>query len=316
MNLMRLFAFLFLPLVFTTCTSESEVYLFSYFKNNGEDGLHLAYSFDGFHWKPLKNNQSFLTPTAGKDKLMRDPCIIKGKEGKFYMVWTVSWHEKGIGLASSTDLVHWSEQQFIPVMIHEDSAKNCWAPELFFDEEKDQYLIYWATTIPNRFPETDSLGSSGLNHRLYYVTTPDFKNFSETKLLYDPGFNCIDAVIARVKDQYVMVFKDETLLPKPQKNLHLAFSSDASGPYQKTREAISRSWVEGPTLIKVKNKFLVYFDQYRDQKMGAIQSEDLMHWEDISDRVVFPEGTRHGTVFKVSGTEWNKLKEQIQQEEL
>lgn len=26
------------------------VYLFSYFKNNGEDGLHLAYSNDGYVW--------------------------------------------------------------------------------------------------------------------------------------------------------------------------------------------------------------------------------------------------------------------------
>ena len=28
-----------------------EVLLFSYFKGNGEDGLHLAYSRDGLQWK-------------------------------------------------------------------------------------------------------------------------------------------------------------------------------------------------------------------------------------------------------------------------
>lgn len=52
------------------------IYLFSYFKGNGEDGLHLAYSEDGLSWKALNNDQSFLIPQVGEDKLMRDPCII------------------------------------------------------------------------------------------------------------------------------------------------------------------------------------------------------------------------------------------------
>lgn len=93
-----------------------EIYMFSYFKGNGQDGLHLAYSCDGMHWAALKNDSSFLIPDAGKDKLMRDPCIITGPDGLFHMVWTVSWFEKGIGYASSSDLINWSEQKYIPVM--------------------------------------------------------------------------------------------------------------------------------------------------------------------------------------------------------
>lgn len=34
--------------------------------------------------------------------------------------------------------------------------------------------------------------------------------------------------------------------------------------------------------------------------MGAVRSKDLKNWEDISDQISFPEGTRHGSVFKVS----------------
>jgi len=85
---------------------EEEVYMFSFFQGNGEDGLHLAYSYDGLTWEALNNNQSFLTPQVGNDKLMRDPCIISGPDGKFHMVWTVSWNEKGIGYASSEDLIN------------------------------------------------------------------------------------------------------------------------------------------------------------------------------------------------------------------
>src|SRR5678809_525956 len=99
-------------------------FLFSYFNNNGKDGLHLAYSNDGYIWTALNNDKSLLLPVLSKDSLMRDPCIIRGADNLFHMVWTVSWNERGIGYASSKDLIHWSEQQFIPVMMHEDSARN------------------------------------------------------------------------------------------------------------------------------------------------------------------------------------------------
>ncbi|MFT4018666.1 MAG: glycosyl hydrolase, partial [Agriterribacter sp.] len=69
--------------------------MFSYFKGNGEDGLHLAYSRDGYSFTALNNDQSFLKPELSKDKLMRDPCIIRGADGLFHMVWTVSWHDRG-----------------------------------------------------------------------------------------------------------------------------------------------------------------------------------------------------------------------------
>ena len=127
---------LLLTLVLLGCNQqEAYVYLFSFFKGNGEDGLHLAASRDGFSWEALNNHQSFLKPQVGKDKLMRDPCIIKGGDGKFHMVWTVSWKEKGIGYANSTALIHWSEQKYLPVMKHETEARNCWAPELFYDTD-------------------------------------------------------------------------------------------------------------------------------------------------------------------------------------
>jgi hypothetical protein len=165
----------------------NQVFMFSYFTGNGEDGLHLAYSHNGYQWKALNEGKSFLTPRVGNDKLMRDPCIIKGPEGKFHMVWTVSWGEKGIGYAWSEDLVHWSEQKYIPVMEHEPKAKNCWAPELFYDKKTEQFLIVWATTIPGRFPETDNQSNQGPpnpgnNHRLYYTTTTGFEDFSKTKI--------------------------------------------------------------------------------------------------------------------------------------
>jgi predicted GH43/DUF377 family glycosyl hydrolase len=300
--------FLTLAIVFLASSfaraAEDDQLLFASFKNNGEDGLHLATSDDGYKWTALKGDKSFLKPTAGKDKLMRDPSVLFGPDGKFHMVWTVSWHERGIGYASSDDLIHWSEQQTVPVMEHEPGAVNCWAPELFYDDATQQYFIFWATTIPGRFPATDggSDKSDGvaLNHRIYYVTTKDFKTFSKAAILYDQDFNVIDAAIVKAGEKYVMLLKDETNKPlTPQKNIRLAFADHAEGPWSKASPPITGSyWAEGPTGIKIGKQWFVYFDKYRDRKYGLLVSEDLRNWTDKSDELVVPRGMKHGTVFR------------------
>lgn len=303
-----LLAALIYLIALSTFAQSDSVYLFSYFKGNGEDGLHLAYSNDGYSWSALKNDSSFLKPTVAKDKLMRDPCIIRGADGKFHMVWTVSWNDKGIGYASSADLIHWTEQQFIPVMKHEDSARNCWAPEIFYDGSRKEYMIYWATTIPGKFAAGDTAGDNKYNHRMYYVTTKDFKSFSKTQLLYDKGFNVIDATIIKRGKEYVMVLKDETKKPL-QKNLRIATSKKLSSGYSAPSKAITgKYWAEGPTVLRLREKWIIYFDKYTQHKYGAIESIDLKTWTDVSDKITMPKGIRHGTAFVVSKAEFEKLK--------
>lgn len=299
---------LLLATVSLVAQSADPVYIFSYFKGNGEDGLHLAYSHDGYTWTSLRHDSSFLKPTAGKDKLMRDPCIVRGADGMYHMVWTVSWNEKGIGYASSKDLVHWSEQQYIPVMEHEAGARNCWAPEIFYDARKKEYMIYWATTIPGRFIKGDTAGDDKYNHRMYYVTTKDFKTFSPTQLLYDKDFNVIDATIQQNGRQYFMFLKDETKKPA-QKNLRIATSKKLTEGYSAPSAPITgKYWAEGPTVIKIDKYWIVYFDKYTEHKYGAVSSADLKNWTDISDKVSFPKGVRHGTVFTITKEEFEQLK--------
>jgi hypothetical protein len=289
-------------------TSDS-VYLFCFFKGNG-DGLHYAYSEDGHKWKPLFNDSIVLKPTLSKDKLFRDPCIIKGADGKYHMVWTVSWNDKGIGYASSPDLVHWSHQEFIPVMSQEDSARNAWAPEITYDGDKKNYIIYWATTISGRYPLKDTAAESHYNHRIYYVTTKNFKVFTKTKLLYDPGFSIIDASIVPEGNRYIMFLKNETRYPE-QKNIRIATARNIQGPYSQAGPTITGNyWAEGPTAIKVNGEWIVYFDKYREHKYGAVSSVDLIHWKDISDKISFPPGVRHGTAFKISRQEFMRMKKQ------
>lgn len=304
-----LFFLFYFSLLCTNAQTENSVFMFSYFKNNGKDGLHLAYSNDGLKWLALNNDKSFLQPVLSKDSLMRDPCIIRGTDGLFHMVWTVSWNQRGIGYASSNDLINWSEQQYIPVMHHEDSARNCWAPEITYNAKKKQYMIYWATTISGKY-KADPKVESGYNHRMYYVLTKDFKTFSKTKLLYDKGFNVIDATIVHDGKQFVMFLKDETREPA-QKNIKIAASKKINKGYSAASVPITGNyWAEGPTVLRIKGNWIVYFDKYRDHKYGAVQSADLINWTDISDKISLPSGIRHGTIFTISTKEFEKLKEQ------
>lgn len=277
------------------------VYLFSYFVNNGTDGLHLAYSYDGLKWTALNQNQSYLKPGIGKDKLMRDPSIARGKDGTFHMVWTSGWWDQGIGYASSRDLIHWSEQQNIPVMAGFEGTKNSWAPEVYYDEADDLFYIFWASTIPGRFPEVETTpNEKGLNHRLYYVTTRDFKSFSPTALFFEPGFSVIDGAIAQKDGRYWFVVKNETSVPT-EKNLRVTFTDDLKKgfPVEVSGNISGKSWAEGPAPLVVGDYVYIYFDKYREKKYGAIRSKDGQHWEDVSEQVSFPQGTRHGTAFTV-----------------
>lgn len=286
---------------------KDNIFLFSYFKGNGEDGLHLAYSRNGLTFTALNNDRSFLTPVVGVSKLMRDPCVIQTEDGTFHMVWTAGWTERGIGYASSKDLINWSEQKYIVVMDKEPTARNCWAPEINYDKKTKQFLIIWATTIPGRFPESESVGDNSYNHRIYSVTTKDFVTFSETKLFYNKGFNVIDATINNDGKKYVMFVKDETRTP-PQKNIRVTTSTSLFGTYSDPSEPITgKYWAEGPTSVKTKEGWIVYFDKYIDNKMGAVTSKDLVNWEDISNKLSFPDGMRHGTVIKVDEKIYNGL---------
>ncbi len=290
--------------------AKSESLLFAYFIGQA-DGLHLAWSDDGFQWTALKGDQMFLTPQVGKEKLMRDPSIQRGPDGVFHCVWTCSWNDHGIGYADSQDLIHWSAEKFIPLMENDPATRNCWAPSLFYDAAGAQWFIIWSSTVPGKFPETDGQDKSesdavGYNHRIYYTTTRDFTTFSPSKLLFNPGFNCIDAALFQDGKKYVLVFKDETNVPFPvQKNLKLAFADHPAGPYTGVTAPISPKdpktgqslWSEGPTPVKIGNQWLIYFDEYRDGRYGLITSTDLKTWTDGAGTFTLPQGIRHGTIF-------------------
>lgn len=290
-------------LLLFACRSSKEVYMFSSFREPGRDGLHFLYSYDGYKWDSLPG--SFLHPQTGKDRIMRDPSIVKGPDGTFHLVWTTSWKgDKGFGYSSSRDLRHWTPQQFIPVMEHEPTTVNVWAPELFYDDVENQFIIIWASCIPGRFEK--GIEAEDNNHRMYYTTTKDFRTFSPTKLFLDPGFSVIDAVIVKTgQQQYTLVLKDNT---RNERDLKVAFANKPLGPYNDASAPFTGKLTEGPSVVKAGGEWLIYFDDYGNKRYGAVTTTDFRKFKDSNDKIIVPAGHKHGTVFKVRRKILDKIK--------
>lgn len=272
---------------------DDPVYLFTSFRGNGEDGLRFVWSEDGYKWQEVPG--TFLKPRVGPSRLMRDPSLLRGPDGVFHLVWTTGWQkDQGIGYASSKDLVHWSEQQFIPVMAHEPTTVNVWAPELFYNEAKGEFIICWASTIPGRFPDHEEPHNN--NQRMYFTTTRDFKTFAPTKLFYDPDFSVIDCQIVRDGERYVLVLKDNT---RPEMNIRVAFGDSALGPWRDVSRPFTGHFTEGPTTLKIGDDWLIYFDAYRQNIYGAAKTRDFKKFTDVTKDMSFPKGHKHGTVLRV-----------------
>lgn len=305
-----LFSISVVLLLLSSCSVKKDVFIFSYFGDQSY-GLKLAYSRDGYHFTELckKDSTPFLVPEIGPDKLLRDPSIAKGPDGLFHMVWTTGWNDSIIGYASSKDLVHWGEQQTIPVMASCQSTQCCWAPELFYDGPSEQYYIFWSTRMK---------GES--TFRIYGVTTRDFSSFSDSFLFYSPDTLVIDAAVVRSPiDSSLIMAIHASPLPEVKEirvsrriydngNACKTLSKGKWG--QMSDKICNDSWAEGPAPFFIGDTLMIYYDQFRDGTYGLSFSPDNgQTWEIASrEQYSFPEGeVRHGTVFKISESEFNKI---------
>ena len=146
-------------LFLASCGGNKDYYMFTSFHEPADEGLRYLYSEDGIHWDSIPG--VWLKPELGQHQLMRDPSMVRTPDGTYHLVWTTSWKgDLGFGYAHSKDLIHWSEQQMIPVMADEPTTINVWAPEIFYDDESDQFMVVWASCIPGRFASRPATSST------------------------------------------------------------------------------------------------------------------------------------------------------------
>ncbi len=321
-------------------------FVYSSFTGDGEDGLHLLTSMDGKTWNPVRNYASIYQQSEG---LMRDPSICLGGDGRFHMVWTTGWWDDTIGIAHSDDLLHWTPSRKLYIWADyqgdgdEESdgtnwptdltqpaernrlVRNSWAPEIFYDDRTEEYVIFWATTIdnPEVFPETwDARRWERMNQRMYYITTKDFQTYTPRKFFYAPADRVvIDAAITRVGPRdYRMVIKDEVA-----QSLHVCFPTQEldtwaemprdywgpmSEPFTGPRVRPDNTNAEGPSVVQVGDEWFIYCDYWRARRNGLFATRDFKDFTRLNDELDVPFWVRHGTVIEVPATVIESLHEE------
>ncbi len=270
--------------------------LFVYFKEPANMGVFFATSNDGYHWQPRNDGKVWL-PIQHQGELIRDPFITRGPDGEFHMVWTWAWRGTSIGYAHSPDLVHWSDQEEIPLMAGTPGTANTWAPEIYWDPAKSKWLIIWSSTVAGRQQ----------GNRLYKASTADFKSFTPPEIFFDPGYMVIDATILRANGKYYLVFKDERLEPL-RKQVKIAEGPSLEGPWEHISDALTESWSEGPSAIKIGDEYIIYYDHYRDpRRYEAIRSTDLKSWMPVTGQMQLPANAKHGSFLQITEAEQRRI---------
>jgi len=82
-------------------------------------------------------------------------------------------------------------------------------------------------------------------------------------------------------------------------NLRVAFAESAVGPWHDVSQPFTKQFTEGPSVLKLGDDFLIYFDAYRQGAYGAIKTRDFKSFTDITRQVSFPAGHKHGTVLQI-----------------
>tara|TARA_B100000700_G_scaffold146051_1_gene162523 strand:+ start:953 stop:1804 length:852 start_codon:yes stop_codon:yes gene_type:complete len=279
------------------------MYLLSYFRTESE-ALHLALSEDGFTFEAVNGNLAVLEATE-QTGTMRDPFLFQDQDGLFHLLATDGWRGTSLAHATSEDLIFWSEQRIIPVMETIPGTRNVWAPEVFYGIEDGQYRIIWSSTVDTS--ETERVR----DHRIWACNTIDFETFSDSYLFFDPGYNVIDATVVGYGDVYLMAFKDErgeNRVDTDYKAIRTAISLVPGGPFEAVSDLVTPAPVEGPTIYRKDNLWVMLYDHFLEDCYGVSVSKDGRQWTVSEVEVVLPEGLRHGSVIEVSKQIADRLK--------
>jgi len=294
------------PLIKVVAQTPKGAYVFAYFKEPGTQGIYLALSRDGYIFTPLNDGQPWIKPEQ-PGEIMRDVYITRepGVRG-FRMVWTWGWKGNSLGTSSSEDLMTWTPQQNVVIMKDFPTVRQVWAPETYWDAKAKQWLLIWSSSFSDR--------AEGL--RIWSSHTPDFKTFSKPQMFFDRGFPVIDATIFheqrnathQAPDKWYFVFKDQSLDPL-RYTIRWAAGQTVEGPWGDLSGPVAESWSEGPSVVQVANRYIIYYDHYRAPRprYEGVETTDWIHWTSVNDKMHFPDAAKHGSFFRVTDAEAQQL---------
>ena len=297
--------------------SQEGKYLLVYFSGNlpQEERIKYALSEDGYNFFPINDNNPVVTQNLGT-QCARDPFILRGEDGCFYMLATDMKSELGwtsnhsIVTWKSTDLVNWTDETIIDFQeVKSPMANRAWAPQAVWDEEKQMYLIYLSTSVWLDEAKTQSSITS-----IWGIYTKDFKTTEGQafELFAAPeGKDAIDADIVKGDDGiYYMYYKDEN-----KATICYATCDTITGRYTAPEDNIVNvryEGVEGNFMYRINgtDTYVMMMDSYKHDRFYIQQTTDMVNFKRVAfSDYDFDFAPRHGAVLHISDEEYNLLLE-------
>lgn len=343
-------------------------YLFGHFigeENENSEQIYFAISDDGLNFKDMNNGKPVLISNVG-EKGVRDPYLYRSPEGdRFFLVATDlsiyhrgGWfqNEQGYYDASTTgssylvlwqslDLVNWGEPTLIKVA--PDNAGMAWAPEMIYNDETGEYIIFFASSIMN--PNTKYKSKP---NAIYYVATRDFVHYSEPKIFIDNQTDgetdgkqreIIDTTVIKIGEYYYSASKDGDNAEQ-NGGIRILKNKDLLNPdgWEKVLDldelgldvselgidVLDNSSLEGPELFQYNRKdwanpdipeYGIMADQYNIDggylPLTTTDIEDIDNkknsWKLLSKKEYSFDKLkkRHGTIFRITKAELERLRE-------
>ncbi len=295
-------------------------YLFTHFLGDecdpDHEQIYFSVSQNGTDWVTLNNKKPILKSELG-EKGVRDPHIIRGVDGRFFIIATdlsiynrrndpdcwiscTTAGSKDILIWESNDLVNWSEAR--AVRVAKDNAGCTWAPEAIYDTEKEMYMVFWASKTAD---------DNYTTQRMFRSYTKDFVTFTEAEVYIDGGTIAnIDTTMISHNGVYYRFTKNET-----HKAVDMMKSTSLDGEWTDVATYTLGEMVgyEGPTIYKLngENKWCLLLDNYAARAgYKPFVTDDITKGDfKPADDFNFSAKYRHGTVMPITTEEYNALVE-------
>ena len=316
---------------FDVCIHQNEPYvsyLFVYFPSNDNENIYYALSGDGYNYTPLNGGKRVVaadscTVMGG----LRDPHILRGEDGCFYMAVTdmrcsLGWNSnRGLVLMRSRDLINWTHATVHFPTRYKGTmwakVTRVWAPQTIWDPDyenadgtRGRYMVYFSLVTSD---------SSIPYDKVYYCyVNDDFTDFiGEPRYFYDRGAATIDMDIVYNESDglYHAIFKNDVTsgiaqvtarrLTPEEGQADGSQWSEPSGNLQQTTVA-----VEGGGLFKLINqdKWILMYDCYSSGYYQFCSSPDLQNFTFEKNTKTSGAFTpRHGTVIPLTQAETDAL---------
>lgn len=305
-------------------------YLFVYFPANDDENIYYALSTDGYNYTPLNGGRCVVAADSCTVQCgLRDPHLMRGSDGWFYMVATDmrsadGWDSnRGLVMMRSRDLISWSHAAVHFPSRYADTpfaaVTRVWAPETIWDPNylntdgsRGRLMVYFSLLTAD--------GTIPYDKVFYCHANDDFTDLlGEPVFLYDRGSATIDMdIVYNPTDSlYHAFYKNEgdggicqvtasRLTPCCASQPAGSQWSAPSAPLQQTDEA-----VEGAGIFRLADSdtWILMYDCYMNGHYQFCSSTDLRHFRFERNTATSGKFTpRHGTVLPITSEEAARLR--------